>query len=69
MRSFEIVIERDGRMKLRTQGFQGPACLEEAQRLKELVKALGVEVETEEVQLTEEYYQTTQVKQEGLVFA
>ena len=69
MRSFTIVVERDGKVKVQTQGFKGPACLVEAQRLKEVLKALGLELETEELTLTEEYYETETVKQEGVVFA
>ena len=69
MKGFEIVIDKEGKATVRAQGFKGPICLEEANRLKEVLKRLGVDLETQEVQLTEEYYETETVKQEGYVYA
>lgn len=56
MSFFEIVVNEDGSVVLETKGFVGPACLAEAERLIKLLREVGLEVKTENIQLTEEYH-------------
>ena len=51
---FEITINRDGKVTVRTIGIKGPRCVDAAQQFAEI---LGRE---ESRQLTQEYYESQQ---------
>ena len=48
MRSIEVIVEKDGTYKIRYDGFKGKACFQEAKRLYEVLKSLGLDVKIEE---------------------
>jgi arylamine N-acetyltransferase len=62
MREVRVEIEKDGRVRVLYQGFQGGACFEEARRLYALLKAQGLDVSIEQVAPTQEYYVAAQAK-------
>jgi len=62
MREVRIEIDRDGKVRILYQGFQGGACFEEAKRFYALLKAQGLDVSIEQVVPTQEYYVATQTK-------
>jgi len=53
---FLIEIEEDGEMFVKTSGFFGNACKVAGDKLKGLLSKLGVQVETEDIKPTDEYY-------------
>jgi len=53
MKKIEIVI-KNGKIYVKTEGFQGEACIQEVNRLLEGLE--GVHVETQEITPTQEYY-------------
>jgi hypothetical protein len=57
MRKIGIRIE-NGKLELRTEGFQGEACISEAETLIKKLKTLGVEVDTTEIEKTREFFTT-----------
>ena len=62
MREIEVVINEDGSVKILYKGFRGGACFEEAKKLYQQLKSLGVNVKIEQVVPTQEAYQTTTSK-------
>jgi hypothetical protein len=64
MREVRVEIDRDGKIRILYQGFQGDACFEEARRLYVFLKAQGLEVSVEQVMPTQEYYTTAQKTKE-----
>jgi len=56
MREVEVIINEDGSVTIRYQGFRGQACFEEAKRLYRRLREAGVEVKVEKTQPTEEFY-------------
>lgn len=54
MRTVEAIINVDGSVTIKYGGFKGKACLEEALRLYERMRKLGVEVKVENVSPTAE---------------
>jgi MarR-like DNA-binding transcriptional regulator SgrR of sgrS sRNA len=56
MPEFKAIVTPDGKIHLRASGFQGSACLEEADRLKHLLAEAGIDVDVESLELTDEYY-------------
>ena len=70
MREVRVEIDRDGRIRILYQGFQGDACFEEAMRLYAFLKAQGLEVSIEQVMPTQEYYVgSAQTAQKGRVLS
>jgi len=53
---FEVIVNRGGKVHIKTDGFLGDSCIKEAERLISLLKSSGIEVKTEQIQLTSEYY-------------
>lgn len=53
-KSIDAAIDKDGKLHIRTSGFSGKTCLKEAERLIKLLQQAGLEVNTEDLQLTEE---------------
>jgi len=66
MKSVDVIINPDGSVKVTYSGFKGGACFEEAKRIYERLKALGVNVSIEKVTPTAEYYVSANAK--GKVF-
>jgi len=64
VREVRVEIDRDGRVRILYQGFQGDACFEEAKRLYATLKAQGLDVSIEQVMPTQEYYTTAQKAKE-----
>ncbi|MCX8205543.1 MAG: DUF2997 domain-containing protein [Candidatus Nezhaarchaeota archaeon] len=58
MKNIEIIVNRDGSITIRFQGFIGQECLEEAKRLYERLRALGISVTIEKTVPTQELYAT-----------
>lgn len=56
MRRITVEIDKDGKVRVLYQGFQGGACFEEAKKLYELLKRQGLDVRLEQVTPTQEYY-------------
>lgn len=52
---FEVLIDEEGKMHLRTTGFQGPSCISERNKLAALLAEAGINAIIEEVQTTDEY--------------
>jgi hypothetical protein len=71
MREVRVEIDRDGRVRILYQGFQGDACFEEARRLYDFLKAQGLDVSIEQVMPTQEYYvaRSAQTAQKGRVLS
>jgi len=53
---FEIIVDREGKVHIKTNGFFGDSCIKEAEKLISLLKSGGMEVKTEKIQFTSEYY-------------
>ena len=62
MRRIGVIIEKDGHISLETQGFQGEACLEEAQALLKELESLGMDTETVKLERSGEYYAEERAK-------
>jgi len=58
MKNIKITINENGKVKIEYSGFQGSECFIEAKKLYEQLKALGVDVEIQETQVTQEFYKT-----------
>ena len=58
-------VVKDGQVQLKTEGFEGPVCVSEAERIYELMSRLGVEVGVEKIVPTEEYYVKNRAVHEG----
>jgi len=58
MREIIVEIDSEGRATVKTQGYQGPACVEAVKQLLVKLKAMGVEVNVDSQKLTPEYYAT-----------
>ena len=67
MKRIDIFIDEDGKVHVRFSGFVGRECLAEAERLIAGLKSAGLEVITEKVELTSEYYATAEAKTEAKV--
>jgi len=59
-KSIQIVIDEKGKVHIRTSGFVGKVCLEEAEKLIALLQQSGLDVKTEDVKLTAEAYQVAE---------
>jgi len=64
MREIIVEIDPDGKATIKTQGFRGPSCLAEVEKLKARLRALGVEVDVERQEKTAEFYQTQTTQQQ-----
>lgn len=62
VRKIGALIKKDGKLELKTEGFQGETCLEEADKLIAKLKELGVHVETQDLDKTQEFYVTDEAK-------
>ena len=58
MKGVEVIVHEDGKVTVRYDGFLGDACFQEAKRIYEQLKALGVNVTIEKVVRTQEAYIT-----------
>ncbi len=57
MKRIRFVVGKDGKVNYETQGFQGEACLLEAQRILQTMRdEFGVDIDVEAIQRTPEYY-------------
>ena len=67
-RRIDIAIDEKGKVHIKTSGFAGESCIKESEALIRKLKEAGLEVTTENLERTEEYYATeasrTTVKQE-----
>lgn len=61
MKGIEVIINKDGSITVRFQGFQGQTCFDEAQRLYQKLKMLGLDVKIERIVPTQD---VVNVKQE-----
>jgi len=64
MKEILIEVDSDGKVTIKTQGFQGAACLEAAKQLMAKLKALGIDANIEKTVLTPEYHQTQTTQQQ-----
>ena len=55
MKSVTIEVTDEG-IRLKTEGFVGDKCIKEIDKVVEILRGLGVDVKTLEIQKTEEYY-------------
>jgi len=62
LRTVELVVNPDGSVKVTYQGYKGDQCFEEAKRIYEQLRALGVEVKVEKTIPTSEAYISEKVK-------
>jgi hypothetical protein len=56
MKTIKVIIDKDGKVKIEYNGFQGDQCFLEAKKLYEQLKSLGVNVEIQATQPTQEFY-------------
>jgi len=56
MKEIMIVVNKDGSVTIRYSGFYGEACFQEAQKIYQRLKQLGVDVKIEKVVRTPEAY-------------
>jgi len=63
LRTVELVVNPDGSVKVTYRGYRGSQCFEEAKRIYEQLKALGVDVKVEKTVLTEEAYAAEEVRE------
>jgi hypothetical protein len=56
MKNIKVIINEDGKIKIEYSGFQGDECFLEAKKLYEKLKNLGVNVEIQATQVTQEFY-------------
>lgn len=59
-KSIQIVIDEKGKVHIKTSGFVGEACIREAEALIARLQQAGLDVETENVKLTEEAHKIEQ---------
>jgi len=59
MKRVNIEIDERGKIMIKTEGFQGEACVTEVEKLINELKSLGVAIDTENIQYTPEYYVNT----------
>jgi len=52
----DIKVDEHGKVHVDTSGFSGKACTEEAEKLIAMLKQAGLDVNTEDVKLKEEFY-------------
>lgn len=62
MRKIGILISEEGKIEIKTEGFQGDACIKEADELLRKLREFGVEVETQEIKKTQEFYAVNEQK-------
>jgi len=60
MREIIVEIDEEGKATVKTQGFQGPSCVEAVKQLMARLRALGVDVDVEKQTPTPEYYRVQQ---------
>lgn len=56
----DIKVDEHGKVHVDTSGFSGDACVKEAEKLIAMLRQAGLDVETEDVKLKEEYYVTAE---------
>jgi len=64
MPAFEIFIDEEGKATVRATGFKGPTCLKEAEKLNRLLKAVGLDIKTEKLTMTDEAHTSTTTQQQ-----
>lgn len=57
MKTIRVVIDENGKVTLSTHGYQGEACIAETEQLLKQLRQLGIEVNTDKIEYTAEYYQ------------
>ena len=67
MPRMNIKITRDGKIIVDAEGYIGLQCIEEFDRLSEVLKALGVDIEVKHRELKEEAYITMTEKEKEMV--
>lgn len=55
-RSIDVAIDKDGKVHIKTSGFSGQTCLKEAEQLIALLQQAGLDVKTEDLKYSQEYY-------------
>jgi len=63
MGEVKVLIKKDGSVEIDWSGFIGGECFQEAMKLYQQLKALGVNVTIKQVIPKPEAYQTTQISQ------
>jgi len=56
MKEVIIIVDKDGKVTVRYQGFIGDACFQEAHKIYQQLKQLGVNVKIEQTLKTPEAY-------------
>lgn len=54
----DISIDENGKVHIRTSGFVGESCIKESEALIKKLQEAGLDVTTEDLKPTEEYYAT-----------
>jgi len=54
MKRIDVMVDEKGKIRIGTSGFSGQTCLKEAEQLIALLQKQGLDVKTEDLQLTEE---------------
>ncbi|MGH9919147.1 MAG: DUF2997 domain-containing protein [Nitrososphaerales archaeon] len=62
MKRIIIQIDSDGKVQMRTEGFSGPACLKEMDKVLAKTAEYGVTTNTTKLEKTQEFYATEQVQ-------
>ena len=54
----DIAIDEKGKVHIQTSGFVGESCIKESEALIKKLQEAGLDVSTEDLKRTEEYYAT-----------
>jgi len=56
MKQVKILIQNNGKILIRYQGFKGEECFTEAEKIYKLLAQKGINIEIEKIKKTDEYY-------------
>ena len=66
MKEIKIIIDKNGKITIDFDGFRGDACFKEREKIVELLKKYGLEIDIEHEERKPEAYVTTE--QEAMVW-
>ncbi|MEM4301524.1 MAG: hypothetical protein QXQ70_03030 [Candidatus Caldarchaeum sp.] len=56
MKQIKIIINEDGEAQIETDGYKGPECLADVEKILQHLKELGLDIKTEGIKYKPEYY-------------
>jgi len=64
VRRIKVLIDRKGKIIVDAEGFVGPVCVKEVDKLLSSLKELGLDLDIEEHKLKPEFYQRVEIRKE-----